>query len=128
MDMIFRLSALALLAAFASVFITPAKTAVTVCIGVAASVVIAVFAFEQLSPIFDFIRELQGLSGVADKTVLPLFKVVGISLVSKITSDICADAGEKGLASKMDIAGSVLAVAAVLPLLTLALELVKGLL
>ena len=123
-----RLCALALCAVVAVLLLAPEKNGSTVLVSIIATVVMAVLIVGQVTPIMDFINELKNIAGLADSTVLPLFKVVGISFVTKITADICIDAGEKGLAAKLEMAGTVLSIVVTLPLFSLSLQLVSELL
>ena len=46
----------------------------------------------------------------------PLFKTVGIAMVSRLGSDLCRDAGEGAMASVLEISGSLGAIVVSLPL------------
>ena len=54
--------------------------------------------------------------------------MVGISLVTKITGELCRGAGESGAAAFLETAGTVFALAAALPLAEGVLELMGQLL
>ena len=58
----------------------------------------------------------------------PLIKTVGIALLSRTGSDLCRDAGEGAIASVLETAGAVAAIAVSLPLFRAAWELLRALL
>ncbi len=76
-----------------------------------------------LSPISDAMGELLALVG--DGSIEPYAKVMiralGISLLCKIASDVCRDAGESGIGSGVELAGK-------LTILLLCVPLIKELL
>ena len=58
----------------------------------------------------------------------PVVKVVGLSIITRITGEVCRAAGEGGVAGFVDIAGTFLALAAALPLVNAVVELIGGML
>lgn len=72
----------------------------------------------------DEIRDaLESFSYLFEKTGIDvqyigvLIKVLGISLVTQFTSDMCKDSGESALASKVEFAGKILITAAGIPVI-----------
>ena len=63
---------------------------------------------------FDGLFEGTGLSG---GYISVLIKVLGISLVTQFSSDMCRDAGESALASKVEFAGKIMITAASVPVI-----------
>ena len=60
-----------------------------------------------------------------DKTLfLPLTKTLGITQLTRITAELCRDAGERGLAAKLEFCGAVASLLCVLPLAEQALRLI----
>ena len=60
--------------------------------------------------------ELALLAGLDRGVVEPVLKTVVLSVVTRLTSEACRSAGEGGIASFVETAGTVLALAAALPL------------
>ena len=86
----------------------------------------------QILPVLETMREeLEELARTAevDPALLrPVFQTVGISLVTRLTTALCRDAGENGVAVLLEIAGSAAAAAAALPLLGMVFQMISGLL
>ena len=65
---------------------------------------------------------------LGDELVRPVVKTVALSLISRVTAELCRSAGEGGAAAFVELAGTVLALAAALPLAEGVLELMAQLL
>ena len=62
------------------------------------------------------------LGGLTPAVVRPLVKVTGITVVTKLTAEICKDAKEGGIAGAVETAGTVLALVTAAPLLSAVLD------
>ena len=65
------------------------------------------------------IASLEGMTGVgaAEPYVRVMLRALGISLLCRISSDVCRDAGESGLASGVEMAGRLLILFLCIPLI-----------
>ena len=72
--------------------------------------------------------ELAGQAGLSEVLLEPVIKTVVLSLVTKITVEICRSAGEGGIATFVETAGAVLALLAALPLVRAVAQLMGELL
>ena len=80
----------------------------------------------------------QGLRGMmtlaADTTglnaavVAPVMKCVGIGILTRLTADLCADAGQSAAGSAVEICGAVCALVAALPLMESFFAMIDGML
>ena len=82
---------------------------------IAAGVLTALMALPQLAKIVDGVRGLAALGGVQAAYMTPLLKVAGISLLMDFAAQTCRDAGESGLALKVELAGRITLIALSLP-------------
>lgn len=86
-------------------------------------------AYLLLSPggeVLAFARELAVLTGLPTEIFTPLLKTVAIALTARFCSAFCRDAGESALAVLAEIAGTVTALLAALPLFRAVLSLMEG--
>lgn len=60
----------------------------------------------------DLIRQ----AGISEVLLEPVVKTVALSILTKVTGEICRSAGEGGLAAFIETAGTVIALVAALPL------------
>ena len=70
--------------------------------------------------------ELVELTGLSPVLFAPLGKVIAVSLVARLVSALCADAGQGALARLMETAGAFCALGCAVPLLRAAVELLRG--
>lgn len=83
-------------------------------------------------PYFETVRDrmeaLAGEAGVDPALLAPVGKTVGLAVVTRLAASLCRDAGEESVAALVELAGSAAAVAAALPLLDMAADLLLSLL
>lgn len=94
---------------------------------IAAAAMILGQAVGSVGEVVGFLDELADTAGLSPAVLTPVFKTVGIALVSHSAAEVCRDAQEGGLASAVETAGAALALAAVLPLLKTVLGMITGL-
>ena len=61
-------------------------------------------------------EELAQQAGLSEALLEPVVKTVALSILTKVTGEICRSAGEGGLAAFIETAGTVIALVAALPL------------
>lgn len=61
-------------------------------------------------------EELAELAGLTEELMGPLAKTVALSILTRLTAEICRSAGERGIAAFVETAGTVLALVVALPL------------
>jgi stage III sporulation protein AD len=71
-----------------------------------------------VSVIRDFAMQIEDMSGAVDGATVILFKVLGITMITRIGAQLCKDAGEGSLSLKLEMLGSALALITSLPLLS----------
>lgn len=89
---------------------------------IAAGAMVALMALPQLAEIVDGVRALALSGGVQDAYMTPLLKVAGVSLLMDFSAQTCRDAGEDGLAMKVELCGRVMLIALTLPVMGALLE------
>jgi len=73
-------------------------------------------------------RELAGQAGVSEVLLEPVLKTVALSILTKLTAEICRSAGGGGVAAFVETAGAALALLAALPLVRAVAQLMGELL
>ena len=85
-------------------------------------------AARGLCAVVDLMRELAGLAQLSSRLLEPVLKTVLLSLVTRVTAELCRASGEGGMASFVEITGTALALTASLPLVRAVVELMGELL
>lgn len=69
-----------------------------------------------LGAVVELMEELAGLAGLSEELLEPVVKTVALSILTRLTAEICRSAGEQGIAAFVETAGTVLALVVALPL------------
>lgn len=75
----------------------------------------------ELGEVLELAKEQTGLSGAV---VGPVYKCVGIGIVTRLTADLCKDAGQGAVSSAVELCGAVCALTAALPLVRTLLQMI----
>lgn len=85
---------------------------------------IAAAAVRLLTEVAGVIGEAESFSGMSAAVFSPVVKCVGIGITAKISADLCRDAAQSGIASAVELVGSVAAVYAALPLISTLMKMI----
>ncbi len=124
----FKLAGIALLAVSAAVVLRAYRPEMALQLSVAACLFLLAYALSDIAAIRAAVDGVAGRFGLGAAQLKLVFKVIGISYVVQFAAEACRDAGESAIASKVELAGRVLIVAAALPALLAVLSLLSGLL
>ncbi|MEA4970467.1 MAG: SpoIIIAC/SpoIIIAD family protein [Candidatus Pelethousia sp.] len=124
----FKLAGIALLAVSAAVVLRAYRPEMALQLSVAACLFLLAYALSDIAAIRAAVDGVAGRFGLGAEQLKLVFKVIGISYVVQFAAEACRDAGESAIASKVELAGRVLIVAAALPALMAVLSLLSGLL
>ena len=98
---------------------------VALLLSIAVCCMVIAAGISYLSPVLDFIRQLQENTGIDPQFVRILLKSVGIGLVAEIAGLICTDAGNAALGKTIQILATAVILWLALPLMGALLELVR---
>lgn len=123
-----RVTALCLTGALLAVLLHRSGGEMALLLSLAVCGVTAMVLIEPLEELRDFWEDAAAWGELPVELFTPLIKTVGIALLSRTGSDLCRDAGEGAIASVLETAGAVAAIAVSLPLFRAAWELLRSLL
>lgn len=83
---------------------------------------------DSLKLVTDWMKWLCELAGLEDWLIVPVFKTVVLSILTRLTAEVCKSAGESGVAAFVETAGTILALAVSLPLVGGVLKMMEGML
>ena len=83
---------------------------------------------DGLGAVVVLMEELAGQAGLSEVLLEPVVKTVALSILTKLTVEICRSAGEGGVAAFVETAGAVLALLVALPLVRAVAQLMGELL
>ena len=117
MELMIRVTAVGVTAAVLSVVLRKNTPELSVLLALAAGLWMLSMTAQVLSGALDVLRELGELTGVEEELLRPVVKVVALSLLTRITAELCRSVGEQGIAAFVETAGTVLALGVSLPLI-----------
>lgn len=97
---------------------------VSVLISLGAGTVIMLYLMPSAKLAADRLKTLFSLTGGDSGYITLLLKVIGISFVAQISSQICADAGQKAIGDKIETAARIFIAVCTLPLISDMLKLI----
>jgi stage III sporulation protein AD len=128
MNDIGKIAAMAVAAALCAVVVRQQMPELAMVLALVAGAVILYSCVQAIAEIMDYVGELTELSGLSASVVKPVLKVAGIAIITRITAELCKDVKEGGLASLVEMAGTVFALITAIPLMTAVLSTLNELL
>lgn len=93
-------------------------------VSIIAGILILFLAMEKLSGIINLLQAISDKTYINKQFLGILLKITGIAIVTEFAVSICADAGEKAIASKIELGSKVIIVAMSIPIISSLLELI----
>lgn len=125
---IIAVAALAVITCLICVAVRQYRPEFAVCIGVSYGVICLIYLLNRFSGIMTFLDRLAAAGGLQSAGYTQLLKGLGISIVTAFAADICVDAGQNSLASKVEFAGRIALIYLCIPLMSTLIEAIEGLL
>lgn len=117
METMVRIAAVGLTAAVLGAVLKKSAPELALLLVAAAGVWILTLTLDGLGAVAALMEELAGVSGLSEELLEPVAKTVALSILTKLTAEICRSAGESGLASFVELGGTVAALVVALPLM-----------
>ena len=128
MDVMVRLAAAAVTAVVLSGVLKKTTPELALLLTLAAGIWMLAVVADGLGAVVELMKELAGQAGVSEVLLEPVVKTVALSILTKLTAEICRSAGESGVAAFVETAGTVLALVVALPLVRAVAQLMGELL
>lgn len=125
---ILKLAALAVTAALCALTLRGRVPELAVALALGAGCLLLGQAVEAMSGVRGLADSLARTAGLSPEIWKPVWKTVGVGVVTRLASAVCRDAGEGGVAAFLETAGSALALFTALPLVEAVFTTLGGLL
>ena len=112
---VMKVAGLAVFAAVAAVILRQMRPEMGMVVAMAAGFMLLALAAPLLTEVVGGLTQLAQQGGVGSGYLQQLLKVAGVSLLTEFAAQTCRDAGEEGLAMKMELAGRVMLISLALP-------------
>ena len=77
---------------------------------------------DKLRMIIELFTEMAKRAGIGEMYLIILLKIIGISYLVEFGAQVCRDAGEGAIASKVELAGKVMILVMAVPIIAFALD------
>ena len=121
---IFTVAAVGLIGTIFAVFMRKMGDEYRICVSVFCVCALLIAVFPYFSELLAQILSFSKLSETDTENFTFLLKAVGIGYISQFSSDICADAGENAIASKIEFAGRICILAMTVPVVGSLVEMI----
>ncbi|OKZ56778.1 MAG: stage III sporulation protein AD [Clostridium sp. 26_21] len=121
---VIKIIGIGLLALIIIVILKQYKPEFAIYVSMIAGVLILVLAIQKLTGIINLLQSLANKTYINKSFLSILLKITGIAFITEFAVSICSDAGEKAIASKIEIGSKVIIIAMSIPIIKSLLELV----
>lgn len=128
MEAMVKLAAVGVTAAVLSAVLKKNTPELALLLALAAGLWMLALAADGLRAAVALMEELAGQAGLSEALLEPVVKTVALSILTKLTAEVCRAAGEGGVAAFVETAGAALALLAALPLVRAVAQLMGELL
>lgn len=127
MSDIIKIAAAAIAAAVCATVVRRQEPELGLVLSVCAGALVLLYCSGALRTAVELMDKLTEAGRLSPQVVEPVVKTAGIAIITRLSADFCRDAKEGGLASVVEIAGTALSLAAVLPLMSAVVDTLTGL-
>ena len=89
-----------------------------------AGVIILSLCFDKITAVINYVYEISSKIKLSNRFIGIMLKITGVAILAEFATSICIDAGEKAIASKVEIASKVIIVTISIPIISSLLEIV----
>ena len=127
METLLKICAIGIAALIIISIVKTYKPEFTVEVTLCAGMILLYFIIDSLKYGFGFIADIYEDLSYGKEYFPIILKVLGIAYITEFAAAICQDAGEKSIASKVELAGKIAIFFAAIPVLTSLLDLLNSL-
>lgn len=125
---IISLIGVALIACILCVTIKPYQPVFAFSVSLVAGIYIVIKVLEPVYSLINSINLIIQSASISSEIYMPVIKIVGISLIIRISCAICKDAGQQALATKLEFIGCIASLTLCFPLIEHLITLISDIL
>lgn len=89
---------------------------ISLVVGIITGVIIILFVLDSISEVIGFVKTLAQSAGIEGGYIAIVLKVIAIAYIAEFGIELCKDAGENAIASKIELAGKVIIIIVASPI------------
>lgn len=124
MEEIIKIIGIGLTALVIIIILKQYKPEYAIYVSIIAGILILFFTMEKISGIVNLLQSISDKTYINKTFLSILLKITGIAFITEFAVSVCSDAGEKAIASKIEIGSKVIIVTMSIPIITSLLELI----
>lgn len=124
MTLLIKAAALGLAGAVIALLLKKNAPELGLALSMAVCLMAAGLAMELFAQLREVIQLAQDQAGLSPAIVSPVLKCVGIGVITRLSADICKDAGQGAIASAVEICGASCALVTAMPLIRSLLQMI----
>ncbi len=115
---IYKIVGIAVIATILATLLKSQKKEIAIILSIATGLVILLYVSLYLNNVIDTVLEISSRVNLDLSFVKIILKIISISYICEFGSQICKDAGESSIASKVELAGKVIIIYISTPIIT----------
>ena len=119
---VLQIVAFGLIATVLIVVVKSQRPELAVLLSVAAGVILFLMVLGKIGAIMDVIKDLASRSGISMVYLGTILKIIGIAYIAEFGAQICRDAGEGAVATKIEFAAKILIMVLAVPIVVAVLQ------
>lgn len=124
MEEIIKIIGIGLLALVIAIILKQYRPEFAIYVSMIAGVLILVLIMDKFTGIINLLKSISDKTYINKQFLGILLKITGIAIITEFAVSICSDAGEKAIASKIEIGSKVIIIAMSIPIISSLLELI----
>ena len=124
MEEIIKIVGIGLVALVIVIILKQYRPEYTIYVSIIAGVLILTLTMSKISGIINLLKSISDKTYINKQFLGILLKITGIAIITEFAVRICTDAGEKAIASKIEIGSKVIIIAMSIPIISSLLELI----
>jgi len=116
MELLLKLSAFAIVGSLLTLFLKKPQPELSFSLSILAVVFVLVLGIGMITTVIRLMQTIADQAGIMREVLEPLLKVLVITILSKITVDLCRESGSLALSTGIELIGNAVAIIAAAPL------------
>lgn len=125
---IFKIVAIGIISAVIVLLLKDKNPEMAMLIGVGCGIIVILSVLDELFEVVYTFYEIADRTGIEGSLLENIVKIIGIGYLTEFGSNICLDAGCKGVADKMLLAGKICIMIVAMPIIINLVEIIIGML
>lgn len=127
MELIIKAAAIAVVGAVLSLVMKKTSPEMALVLAVSLAMLVIYIAVDAMKSLTDFVETLSDTANLSPAILTVVLKTVGIAILTKLSADICRDAGQSSVASGLELTGAAASLYVALPLMRTVFSMINGL-